>query len=398
MAVALESAVTRTFQNAARCERCTVYRGLAELSPAYEALFAENAAESFFLSLPWFRNFCAAALDPGDDVHVFGAENAGGAPVAALVTRSPRGGSWRMAPRTLHGLTNFYTSLYAPLLSGGDIGAALGAVARAIAADTPRWDAVDLKWLDSGSLVFAELQRAFRAAGFVVQAYFSSGNWYLPSQGMSFQQYWDGLRSSVRNIAKSKNRKVERSGRAALEIVTGGSGLEDAITAYQQVYSASWKVAEPYPDFIPALIRTCAAQGWLRLGLVRVDGEPAAAQLWIVSHGKAAIYKIAYDKRFADLSVGSFLTTRMMQHVLDVDHVREVDYLTGDDKYKQDWMTHRRERWGILAMNPRTPRGALAIARHVGGRAAKRALQAVLRAVRKPAAAPGTGGPAASAK
>jgi CelD/BcsL family acetyltransferase involved in cellulose biosynthesis len=67
----------------------------------------------------------------------------------------------------------------------------------------------------------------------------------------------------------------------------------------------------------------------------------------------------------------------MMEYVLDVDRVREVDYLTGDDKYKQDWMTHRRERWGILAMNPRTLRGALAIARHVGGRTVKRTLQAI---------------------
>ena len=68
-----------------------------------------------------------------------------------------------------------------------------------------------------------------------------------------------------------------------------------------------------------------------------------------------------------------------MEHVLDVDKVREVDYLTGDDKYKQDWMSHRRERWGILAMNPRTVRGALAILRHIGGRAVKRAVQSAIK-------------------
>jgi CelD/BcsL family acetyltransferase involved in cellulose biosynthesis len=113
--------------------------------------------------------------------------------------------------------------------------------------------------------------------------------------------------------------------------------------------------------------------GTLRLGIIHVDGEPAAAQLWFVHNGCALIYKLAYDERFADLSVGTILSAALFQHALDVDKVTEVDYLSGDDAYKKDWMSHRRERWGILALNPRTPRGALAIARHVGGRAMKRA-------------------------
>ncbi len=49
--------------------------------------------------------------------------------------------------------------------------------------------------------------------------------------------------------------------------------------------------------------------------------------------------------------------------------VLDVDYLTGDDPYKKDWMTHRRERWGITAFNPRTPRRVLMAARHVGAAA-----------------------------
>ena len=59
---------------------------------------------------------------------------------------------------------------------------------------------------------------------------------------------------------------------------------------------------------------------------------------------------------------------------MTVDKVKFVDYLSGDDAYKRDWMSHRRERWGILAFNLRTPRGAIAAARHVGARAVKRAV------------------------
>jgi hypothetical protein len=375
-----------------------IYARMEDLPEKYAPFFAENAKESFFLSFPWFQNLSATVLYPGDGVRVFSVElgDTAETPAAALLLRCHSSRS-SFSLRKLTGLANYYTSLFAPLRSPSLYSPShLSALTRAIAADRPAWDAVDLQWLDRDAPVFIELQRAFRDAGMVVQTYFCSGNWYLPVNGRTFKEYFEGLRSSVRNIAKSKNKKIERSGRVRVEIVSGTAGLDAALDAYQRIYTSSWKVPEPHAKFVPGFVRTSAEQGWLRLGVAYVDGEPAAAQIWIVSHGTASIYKIAYDKRFADLSVGSFLTLRMMEHALDVDRVREVDYLSGDDKYKQDWMSHRRERWGILAMNPHTVRGMLAIARHVGGRAVKRAVQSIVKGgagLRKPA---GTGASSAT--
>jgi len=378
----IESKNTNSFVPGCLPAQAKIYERLEDLSGKYESLFAENAQRSFFFSKPWFQNLVDTALDPGDVVRIFALElgDTPGTPAAALVTRyhSSHGQNYRL--RKLSSLSNFYTSLYAPLRSGSSYSPShLGVLATAISSDSLAWDAVDLKWLDHDAPVFSELQSAFREAGLVVQTYFCAGNWYLPVNGRSFKEYFESLRSSVRNIAKSKNKKIERSGRARIEIISSPTGLGPALEAYQRIYASSWKVPEPYPEFVPGLVRTCAEQGWLRLGLVYVDQEPAAAQIWIIHNCTASIYKVAYDKRFADLSVGSFLTTRMMEYALDVDKVREVDYLTGDEKYKQDWMSHRRERWGILAMNPRTVRGALAILRHIGGRAVKRAVQSAIK-------------------
>src|SRR5437879_2639242 len=237
--------------------------------------------------------------------------------------------------------------------------------------------------MDVQSGEFSELVEAFKAAGFVVQTYFSFGNWYLPVNGRSFAQYSESLPSVLKNTLNRKRKKLEKTGRAKIEIVTGGPSLDAAIDAYMKVYLSSWKQPEPHPEFVPGLIRTCSAMGALRLGIVYVDGGPAAAQLWIVHHGNALIYKLAYDERFGELSVGTTLSATLFQHALDVDKVTEVDYLSGDDAYKKDWMSHRRERWGILALNPRTPRGVLAIARHVGGRAVKRAALSMARSLQR---------------
>jgi CelD/BcsL family acetyltransferase involved in cellulose biosynthesis len=99
--------------------------------------------------------------------------------------------------------------------------------------------------------------------------------------------------------------------------------------------------------------------------VLRLNGEPLAAQLWLTCSGKANIYKLAYVKGMEKLSVGSVLTQALMQHAMDVDRVAEVDYLSGDDAYKADWMALRRERVGLEAFDLRSPGGLLAAARHV---------------------------------
>ena len=131
-----------------------------------------------------------------------------------------------------------------------------------------------------------------------------------------------------------------------------GEALNQAIRDYQTIYTQSWKVEEPFAEFMPGLIRLAAKQGWLRLGVAYYDDTPVAAQLWIVAHGRASIFKLAYDEAYKKLSAGTILTDFLMKHVIDVDKVSEIDYLIGDDGYKKEWMSHRKERWGLVAFNP----------------------------------------------
>lgn len=356
------------------------FSSFEELPSGARSLFEAAAAECFFNSLAWFEVFAKHALDARDQIRILcsrSSSTADGTYRAALAAVERAADSGWFKPRKLCSLANYYSSLYGPVVEGANYREAARELAGALAADSPPWDAIELRPLDVASPAFLALEEALRTAGFVVQTYFCFGNWYLEVQGRSFQQYFDGLPSLLKNTVNRKKKKLEKSLRAQVELFTGGEKLEAAIETYNTVYAASWKKPEPYPQFVTQLMRKCAELGSLRLGTVRVDGEPAAAQFWIVQNSQALIYKLAYDERFRDLSVGSILTATMLRHVIDVDRVSEVDYLTGDDDYKKDWMSGRRERWGILAMNPRTLRGMASIARHVGGRAAKRAIRSM---------------------
>lgn len=355
------------------------YASFADLPASYKQLFLGGESASFFHGLAWYQNLSATTMNSGETPLIMSAESENGTPIVVLPLKHAQANRRIFKLRTLSSFSNYYTTRYAPLLNASfSLAEIRKALTFAVRASIPSWDVMNLRPLDYESILFPALVDALREAGMVVQTYFCHGNWYYPVNGRSYKEYLDSLRSSVRNIALSKNKKLERTGRARVEIITGPEGLDEAIQAYEKVYSASWKNREPHPQFVPGLIRMCAEKGWLRLGLAYVDNEPAAAQLWIINNGIASIYKIAYDQRFKDLSIGSYLMTRMMQQALDVDRVRELDYLSGDDRYKSDWMSHRREQWGILAMNPRTIGGSLAIARHVGGRAVKVAARKML--------------------
>ncbi|WP_194713701.1 GNAT family N-acetyltransferase [Noviherbaspirillum soli] len=356
------------------------YSRFPDMPEQASALF-EQALEQrgLFLSLPWFTHLAATGLEGNVQLRLYGVrEQSNGNLAFVLPLREAAG---RRGMRQLEGLSNWYSSLYGPVGSDeAGLRQAMTALAAAIAAERPRWDILDLHPLDPEDPSFEALLQALRAAGMATQRYFCFHNWYLDVAGRCYDDYAAGLPSRLKNTLKRKGRQLEKSGRARFEIVTGGAQLESAIAAYEQVYAASWKSPEPSSDFMPGLMRLCAGQGWLRLGIATVDNEPAAAQLWIVCAGVASIYKLAYDEKFASLSIGSLLTERLMRQVIDIDRVREVDYLTGDDAYKRDWMSHSRERCGIIAFNLRSVRGIAAAALHLGGGLLKNGLRRLRRA------------------
>ncbi len=329
--------------------RISAYESLDDLPQGCEPIFEEAGKSSFFLTLGWFRNLASQALAQDYSVRIYVASEGGHVCGILPMKHEAQRGPFRS--RKLEALSNYYSSLFMPVgLKDED----LQAVACEIVKE--RWDSVDLHPMPKGEPIFDETCAAMRKAGMSVQPYYCFGNWYLEVNGRSYHDYSNTLPSRLRNTLKRKGKQFAAM-TSRMEIISGINGVDGAIAAYEKVYGSSWKVHEPHPGFMPGLIRLCAEQGWLRLGVAYLEDEPIAAQLWIVKDKIASIYKLAYDEKYSKLSAGSLLTAKLMEHVIDADRVVEVDYLTGDDEYKKDWMSRRRERWGIVAYNRRTLRG-----------------------------------------
>lgn len=266
-------------------------------------------------------------------------------------------------------LSNFYTAIYAPALEDGLTAEDLLPLTRALRRGS-RAAAYRFSPMDPASREFTLLKRALQLAGLSAHGYFAFGNWYEPVR-QTWADYLKDRSGQVRSTIKRNAKKFAAEG-GRLEIVTGGDALEAGLAAYQAVYAQSWKVPEPYPGFVPGLIRLCARRGWLRLGLAWLGDKPVAAQIWIVANGRADIYKLAYDEAHKALAPGTLLTALLMERAIDVDQVREIDYLIGDDAYKAAWMSQRRERFGLIAYDPLTLRGLAGLLRQTLGDARRR--------------------------
>lgn len=270
---------------------------------------------------------------------------------------------------TLESLGNYYTSLYSPLIAENCEQKILGSLLSAATKENRGAHVMRFAPMDPDSPAYAALLSELRAVGWIPLTFFCFGNWFLKISG-GWEDYLRMRSGNLRSSIKRRNREFTAEG-GTLELVCGGDMLDAAIAAYLEVYSASWKKPEPYPDFVPSLIRLLAAKGMLRLGIARMQGRPIAAQLWTVGKAKASIYKVAYHEAYAQLSPGTVLTSYLLRYVIDEDKVREVDFLIGDDEYKKIWMSDRRERWGIVAFNPRTIIGFGLLLKELAGRAAK---------------------------
>jgi hypothetical protein len=350
------------------------YQDVTALPDTCTRLIERCTSLQFDQTLEWYAVLATHGLEAGQQVRIYVVLDAHEEAVALLPMRHVPRRAW-LAERSLQALATYYSSLFGPIVAPEvDSNAALAALVGALHADRSDWDLLDLSPLDEHAPLTVALHAQLQRLG-PVERYFRFGNWYLPTGQRSFAEYFASRASQLRNTVTRKGKKLRAQPEVRIEVVSDPALLEPHLAAYQQVYAASWKVPEPFVAFVPEMVRAQARRGWLRLGVVYLGALPIAAQLWFVKAGAAYIFKLAYDEQHQSLSAGSVLTATLMTHVMDVDRVTVVDYLTGDDAYKKDWMSERRERIGLRVYNRRSLRGALAAARSVAAPYLKRLLR-----------------------
>lgn len=343
--------------------------------PALAALRDYETQDPQF-GIDWLCNMAATALSDDEEAVMYVARRSGEDFILCPMKVNSRSGD-------AQSLSTFYTTSYSPVVASPRPEGLFTALFEYFARHE-RFATLTFTAMDNNSPAYGIVRRSLVQAGWKgIHGFFCFGNWIHDLEQNSYQSYFATLPSRLRNTVARRTRRFLAEDRGTLDLVTDGEMLESAIGHFVAIYNASWKQSEPYPDFIPRLLRMSARRGWLRLGIARYDDMPVASQIWLVCGGTAYIFKLAYHQDYGQYSPGTVLTAFMMEYVIDKDTVNRIDYLSGDDSYKRDWMSTRRERHGIAGYNTRRVRGMTLLL----GRAAKRLLKTLYRtpAIVKPA-------------
>jgi len=248
---------------------------------------------------------------------------------------------------------NWYSFTWRPLTSkGADEDSVLSTLAKDL---RTRGHRVTLAPVPNEDGSASRLARAFSDAGWRVEVTRCDTNHVIKVNGRSFAEYWSARPGPLRTTHKRKSSKIE--------VTILDSFDANAWDQYQTIYAASWKPSEDHPAMLRAFAEAEGHAGRLRLGLAHHEGEAVAAQFWTVESATAYIHKLAHLESHKHLSAGTILSAAMFERVIDTDKVALIDFGTGDEPYKRDWMESKRPRYQIDCLDMRSPRAWMDLTR-----------------------------------
>lgn len=146
-----------------------------------------------------------------------------------------------------------------------------------------------------------------------------------------------------RNLHRRRRRQLEELGEVELVFVVGESDLAASLTDLFRIHDLRWAGRADRSEFttnrglpfnVDAMSRLARA-GIARVLLMKLDGRAIAFQYYLVFERRMYFYRLAFDPDFARWSPG-LLTTLAAIEAAAAEGVERVEFLGGDERYKQD--------------------------------------------------------------
>ncbi len=172
-------------------------------------------------------------------------------------------------------------------------------------------------------------------SGCVVKTSLTTDRAVASLTSLSFDQYLQQTMSGKsRNTLKRKQRKLEAAGRWHHTIIDcPHPGLDDALVQLIDVEANSWKAGAGSAiklnpgvgRYMSDMAHHAANQKRLVLAVAFVNDEPVAAMYSLINDSKLLVYKIGYNERFSQFSVGQRLMLELVRYGITRDDITSID-------------------------------------------------------------------------
>jgi CelD/BcsL family acetyltransferase involved in cellulose biosynthesis len=306
---------------------------LDQLAEAWDALAGPTA-------IPGARHAwisaCSHAFHSDGSLRVVTIWRAGALVAAAPLAINPAGELEPVGMAQLYEPTEF---LHADEAAGHALARALARIRRPVL----------VRRIATDSTTVRALTRAYARRGFVVTKPSSA------SPVVALDATWTGseggLSSGRRSDLRRARRKADAMGAVTYELRAPtvdelGPLLEEAFA----IEASSWRrrsgtalaLDEPRAEFLRRLAEACAAEGTLRIGLMRIDGEGAAMQVAVEQAERLWMLKIGFDLRFGRCSPGSLLLLETLRDAA-ARGLRACELLGTAEAWTAAWTSDRHE-------------------------------------------------------
>jgi hypothetical protein len=188
---------------------------------------------------------------------------------------------------------------------------------------------------------------------------------FISFSGLTWESYLASLGREHRYNFRRRLKNLSKQWDVRFEQVQSEAERGEALRALIALHSLRWRergsrgafCAPELVAFHEELSQAALRQGWLRLHVLRLDGEAAAVLYGFRYNDVLNYYQSGFDPALRRHSVGLVTMGLAIKSALE-EGTRSYDFLRGDESYKMLW-THEERELVRLELYPPCARGAL---------------------------------------
>lgn len=332
----------------------TSLREFDGLARVWQEIAREGGHASPFLSHDWFACcWRSAGPDRRREAWVF---EDGGVPVAVLPLVRWRTRFHRLPVRALGVMTSPDT----PFVDMLTARASEEVVATLFASLRHRrdWDVFSIVKLPAESMVSKALDRALpddfrcRVSAVVQSPYVDiAGGWreFLQAKSQRFRKTCRSIENRIRRAGEvtiEEHRQVAPDGPLFAEV------LDVASQSWKGPRALAMSTMPGMPRFFSELTRRASANGWLRLWILRLNGQAVATEYQIAEDGAVHALRADFDASVAELSPGAYLNQHIVSTLFERRAARRYEMGPGTNEYKLRWASGAHESQSLQIYAP----------------------------------------------